>query len=158
MSPPQTCAPAFLRQITLVMGQKQQLIWDLPAIDSLRINAAVYDVPDDAFRARMKELSAMLSLGAGLYEELLFRVVLVTALAFLARRVLGPIDALRDRVLAAGLEQIQDVAQAEGQGHRMADPGAGPDDAAAGGTRRGLRSGGFADHATPGGWAARIIR
>ena len=31
----------------------------------------------------------MLSLGAGLYEELLFRVVLVTALAFLARRVLG---------------------------------------------------------------------
>lgn len=31
----------------------------------------------------------MLSLGAGLYEELLFRVVLVTALAVLARRVLG---------------------------------------------------------------------
>lgn len=31
----------------------------------------------------------MLSLGAGLYEELLFRVILVTAIAFLARRLLG---------------------------------------------------------------------
>ena len=32
---------SFLQKITLVMGQKQQLIWDLPALDSLRINAAV---------------------------------------------------------------------------------------------------------------------
>jgi ABC-2 type transport system ATP-binding protein len=31
---------AFLRQISLVMGQKQQLLWDLPAMDSLRINGA----------------------------------------------------------------------------------------------------------------------
>lgn len=54
---------AFLKQITLVMGQKQQLIWDLPALDSLRINAAVYDLPDEEFKARMSELSSMLSLG-----------------------------------------------------------------------------------------------
>ena len=40
--------PAFLNQITLVMGQKQQLIWDLPALDSLRINAAVYNISDKA--------------------------------------------------------------------------------------------------------------
>jgi ABC-2 type transport system ATP-binding protein len=32
----------FLQRITLVMGQKQQLLWDLPAMDSLKINAAVY--------------------------------------------------------------------------------------------------------------------
>jgi ABC-2 type transport system ATP-binding protein len=53
---------AFLRQITLVMGQKQQLIWDLPALDSLRINAAVYGIPDQTFRQRVGELSEMLSL------------------------------------------------------------------------------------------------
>jgi ABC-2 type transport system ATP-binding protein len=52
----------FLRQITLVMGQKQQLIWDLPALDSLRINAAVYGISDHTFRQRVGELSEMLSL------------------------------------------------------------------------------------------------
>lgn len=52
----------FLRKITLVMGQKQQLIWDLPTLDSLRINAAVYDIPDPEFRQRVGELSEMLAL------------------------------------------------------------------------------------------------
>jgi ABC-2 type transport system ATP-binding protein len=52
----------FLRKITLVMGQKQQLLWDLPALDSLRINAAVYDISDSEFRQRVGELSEMLAL------------------------------------------------------------------------------------------------
>ncbi len=54
---------SFLRQITLVMGQKQQLIWDLPALDSLRINAAVYDISDADLKQRVGELNEMLSLG-----------------------------------------------------------------------------------------------
>lgn len=53
---------AFLQKITLVMGQKQQLIWDLPALDSLRINAAVYDIPDRLFRDRLDELTHLLAL------------------------------------------------------------------------------------------------
>lgn len=53
---------AFLHQITLIMGQKQQLIWDLPALDSLRINAAVYGLSDSEYRSRLGELSEMLSL------------------------------------------------------------------------------------------------
>jgi ABC-2 type transport system ATP-binding protein len=52
----------FLRQITLVMGQKQQLIWDLPAMDSLRINGAVYDLPDRVLDQRIGELAEMLGL------------------------------------------------------------------------------------------------
>ncbi len=52
----------FLHQITLVMGQKQQLIWDLPAIDSLKINAAVYGISDHDFHHRVGELVEMLSL------------------------------------------------------------------------------------------------
>lgn len=56
----------FLRRITLVMGQKQQLIWDLPALDSLKINAAVYEVPPDEAQRRIVELSQML----GLKEQL----------------------------------------------------------------------------------------
>lgn len=52
----------FLQKITLIMGQKQQLIWDLPALDSLRINAAVYGISEQAFRDRVGELTEMLSL------------------------------------------------------------------------------------------------
>lgn len=53
---------AFLQKMTLVMGQKQQLIWDLPAIDSLKVNAAIYGISDREFRYRVGELTEMLSL------------------------------------------------------------------------------------------------
>jgi ABC-2 type transport system ATP-binding protein len=52
----------FLKTITLIMGQKQQLIWDLPALDSLRINAAVYGISDRDFGQRVGELTEMLAL------------------------------------------------------------------------------------------------
>lgn len=52
----------FLEQITLVMGQKQQLIWDLPVLDSLKINAAVYGISDREYHFRLMELTEMLSL------------------------------------------------------------------------------------------------
>lgn len=52
----------FLQKITLVMGQKQQLLWDLPAMDSLKINAAVYGISNKEFRYRVGELTEMLSL------------------------------------------------------------------------------------------------
>ncbi len=58
----------FLQQITLVMGQKQQLIWDLPALDSMRINAAVYRIPRDEFRARLDELASMLGVDGQLTQ------------------------------------------------------------------------------------------
>lgn len=53
---------AFLQKITLVMGQKQQLIWDLPALDSLKINAAIYGISDREYQMRVGELTEMLSL------------------------------------------------------------------------------------------------
>lgn len=60
--------PHFLEKTSLVMGQKQQLLWDLPALDSLRINAAVYEIPDRIFERRLKELAEMLSLEAKLTQ------------------------------------------------------------------------------------------
>ena len=54
---------AFLRSITLVMGQKQQLIWDLPPLDSLRVNAAVYGIDRIDAKRRIQELAEMLELG-----------------------------------------------------------------------------------------------
>ncbi len=54
--------PQFLKKTSLVMGQKQQLLWDLPALDSLKINAAVYDLPDKVFKQRLDELATMLAI------------------------------------------------------------------------------------------------
>jgi len=52
----------LLRNLTLVMGNKQQLIWDLPVLDSLRVNAAVYEIPWDEARRRTAELAELLEL------------------------------------------------------------------------------------------------
>jgi ABC-2 type transport system ATP-binding protein len=40
----------FLRQITLVMGQRNQLVWDIPAADSFDLNRAIYRIPAAAFK------------------------------------------------------------------------------------------------------------
>lgn len=52
----------LLRQITLVMGNKQQMIWDLPPMDSLHVNAAVYGIPQDEAMRRVKEFAELLDL------------------------------------------------------------------------------------------------
>jgi ABC-2 type transport system ATP-binding protein len=60
---------AYLRRITLVMGQKQQLSWDLAAVDSFLVNQAVYEIPDDVYRDRLGELTEMLSLDGLLRKQ-----------------------------------------------------------------------------------------
>ena len=60
--------PQFLRKTSLVMGQKQQLLWDLPALDSLRINAAVYNLSDRVFEERLAELATMLDVTDKLHQ------------------------------------------------------------------------------------------
>ncbi len=52
----------FLRQITLIMGQKNQLMWDLPAGDSFLVNKAIYEIPDDEYERILAELDEMLDL------------------------------------------------------------------------------------------------
>jgi ABC-2 type transport system ATP-binding protein len=54
--------PAFLRQIALVMGNKQQLLWDVPATETFRLNAAIYGVDDKTLKQRSGELISLLGL------------------------------------------------------------------------------------------------
>ncbi|MFW5748993.1 MAG: ABC transporter ATP-binding protein [Chloroflexota bacterium] len=54
---------AFLRQITLVMGQRNQLAWDLPAADSYALHRAIYDIPLAEYRRTLDELTDLLDLG-----------------------------------------------------------------------------------------------
>ena len=57
----------FLNKISLIMGQKQQLIWDLPPIDSFYLNAAIYDIEKSEAKKRIKFLSEMLEINKELY-------------------------------------------------------------------------------------------
>jgi len=53
----------LLRAMTLVMGQRNQLIWDIPAIDSFERNKAVYQLPAQQYRDSLDELDTLLGLG-----------------------------------------------------------------------------------------------
>jgi viologen exporter family transport system ATP-binding protein len=53
----------FLRRITLVMGNRNQLEWDLPALDSFELNRAIYRIPREEFVAMRDELIELLDVG-----------------------------------------------------------------------------------------------
>jgi ABC-2 type transport system ATP-binding protein len=53
---------AFLKKIMLVMGQKQQLLWDLPPSETFELNRAIYDVPGPQYKQTLDELVTLLEL------------------------------------------------------------------------------------------------
>lgn len=53
---------SLLRQITLVMGQRNQLVWDIPAADSFELNRAIYRIPAADYRRTLDELVDLLAL------------------------------------------------------------------------------------------------
>src|SRR5688572_10434478 len=50
----------FRRQIALIMGQKAQLWWDLPAADSFLLLKEIYEVPDERYRSALDYLTRIL--------------------------------------------------------------------------------------------------
>lgn len=52
--------PAFQKQFSLVMGQKNQLWWDLPAMESFILNREIYEVPKDKYQKTLDELVDLL--------------------------------------------------------------------------------------------------
>jgi ABC-2 type transport system ATP-binding protein len=54
--------PAYLRVMTLVMGQRSRLSWDIPAADSFLLNQAIYRIPDDEYKRTLAELDELLEL------------------------------------------------------------------------------------------------
>lgn len=58
--------PEFLKKISLVMGQKNQLWWDLPASETFELNRAIYEVPTRRYQESLSELTKLLEV-----EELL---------------------------------------------------------------------------------------
>ena len=52
----------FQRRFSLVLGQKNQLWWDLPAYDSFELNQEIYNIPRATFEAKVKELGELLDI------------------------------------------------------------------------------------------------
>ncbi len=66
---------AFLGRISLVMGQRNSLFWDLPALDAFEVNREIYQIPRGAYRSALEELVDLLQL-----EPLLDKQVRVLSL------------------------------------------------------------------------------
>jgi ABC-2 type transport system ATP-binding protein len=52
----------FKKQISLVMGQKSQLIWDIPAAETFLVNKVIYEIPDREYEETLGDLVQLLQL------------------------------------------------------------------------------------------------
>lgn len=93
---------AYLRQIALVMGQKNQLWWDLPAVETFLLNKEIYEVPDDQYAKTLAELTELLdveklfktpvrklSLGERMKMELIAALIHAPKVLFLDEPTIG---------------------------------------------------------------------
>src|SRR5437870_2646190 len=53
---------AYLGRMTLLMGNRTQLVWDIPAADSFRVLQEIYRIPEGQFRSTVNELTELLEL------------------------------------------------------------------------------------------------
>src|SRR5436190_10987988 len=53
---------AYLGRMTLLMGNRTQLVWDIPAADSFRVLQEIYRIPEEQFRTTVNELTELLEL------------------------------------------------------------------------------------------------
>jgi len=93
---------AFLKQISLVMGQKNQLWWDLPAIETFLLNKEIYEISDAEYKKTLSELTDLLdvsellkvqvrklSLGERMKMELIAALIHAPKVMFLDEPTIG---------------------------------------------------------------------
>lgn len=94
--------PEYLRTISIVLGNKSQMLWDIPAMDSFRVLSEIYAVPEQEFRRTLDDLIDLLemkdllnkpvrnlSLGERMKCELVASLLYRPALLFLDEPTLG---------------------------------------------------------------------
>lgn len=93
---------AFKMQFAIVMGQKNQLWWDLPANESLYLNKCIYEIDDKTYTSTLAELTELLdvkdllsvqvrrlSLGERMKMELIAALIHKPRLIFLDEPTIG---------------------------------------------------------------------
>lgn len=60
----------FRRRFSIVMGQRNQLWWDLPAMDSYLLNKEIYRIPTNRYKELVKKLSERLEIDSKLSIQL----------------------------------------------------------------------------------------
>ncbi|MBT8206841.1 MAG: ATP-binding cassette domain-containing protein, partial [Acidimicrobiia bacterium] len=54
----------LLKRLALIMGNRNNLNWDLPALDSYELQRAIYEIPKDQYASRVESFVELLDLGA----------------------------------------------------------------------------------------------
>lgn len=103
--------PDFLKQISLVMGQKNQLWWELPAMETFLLNKAIYEIPNEKFERNLSELARLLdvegllripvrrlSLGQRMKMELIAALIHSPKILFLDEPTIG-LDVVMQKVM-----------------------------------------------------------
>ncbi len=58
----------YVKRIGAVFGQKSQLIWDIPPVDSFAMNKAIYGISDTDYRQRLSEMAGRFDVGEVMYK------------------------------------------------------------------------------------------
>lgn len=110
----------FLKQISLVLGQKNQLWWDLPAMETFLLNKEIYDVSKDDFNERVEHLSELLdvkdfvnipvrnlSLGQRMKMELIAALIHRPKILFLDEPTIG-LDVVMQKKIRSFLKEYNE--------------------------------------------------
>lgn len=113
--------PEFLKQISFVMGQRNQLIWDLPAVDSFNLNKEIYEINTDDFNKRLDELTSLLnckqvvnqpvktlSLGERMKMELIAAVLHKPKILFLDEPTIG-LDVVAQKIVRDFIKEYKHI-------------------------------------------------
>ncbi len=111
--------PSFLKHIAFIMGQRNQLLWELPAMDTLKLNQAIYEISDKKFKNTVGELSELLdaddfinqpvktlSLGQRMKMELIAALLHMPKVLFLDEPTIG-LDVIAQKTIRDFIQEYQ---------------------------------------------------
>jgi len=115
---------AFLKQIAFIMGQRNQLLWELPAYDSFLLNKEIYEIDDFQFKETLDKLTSLLdcqhlinqpaktlSLGERMKMELIASLLHRPKILFLDEPTIG-LDVIAQKTIRDFIKEYQRIYQA----------------------------------------------
>jgi ABC-2 type transport system ATP-binding protein len=111
----------FLKQIAFIMGQRNQLIWDLPALDSFDLQRSIYEIDEEKYKKTRNHLLAILqcephmnkpvktlSLGERMKMEFIAGLLHMPKLVFLDEPTIG-LDIFSQEAIREFIKEYQET-------------------------------------------------